>query len=94
MPEDAQGRATITQKEPGVVFGLDVAAEVFRQTGAGELEGRAEEGEWRDEVPATVASVTGPGAGAARGGAHRAQLPLPPLGRGHADRDASWGGSS
>jgi nicotinate-nucleotide pyrophosphorylase (carboxylating) len=60
VPEDAQGRATITQKEPGVVFGLDVAAEVFRQTGAGELERRAEEGEWRDEIPATVASVTGP----------------------------------
>jgi nicotinate-nucleotide pyrophosphorylase (carboxylating) len=60
VPEDAQGRATITQKEPGVVFGLDVAAEVFRQTGAGELESRAEEGEWRDEVPATVASVAGP----------------------------------
>jgi nicotinate-nucleotide pyrophosphorylase (carboxylating) len=59
VPEDAQGRATITQKEPGVVFGLDVAAEVFRQTGAGELEGRAEEGEWRDEIPATVASVAG-----------------------------------
>ena len=60
VPEDAQGRATITQKQPGVVFGLDVAAEVFRQTGAGELERRAEEGEWRDEIPATVASVTGP----------------------------------
>ena len=25
VPEDALGRATITQKEPGVVFGLDVA---------------------------------------------------------------------
>jgi nicotinate-nucleotide pyrophosphorylase (carboxylating) len=60
VPEDAQGRATITQKEPGVVFGLDVAAEVFRQTGGGELESRAKEGEWRDEVPATVASVAGP----------------------------------
>ena len=60
VPEDAQGRATITQKEPGVVLGLDVAAEVFRQTGAGELERRAEEGEWRDEIPATVASVAGP----------------------------------
>ena len=60
VPKDAQGRATITQKEPGVVFGLDVAAEVFRQTGAGELESPAEEGEWRDEVPVTVASVAGP----------------------------------
>ena len=60
VPEDALGRATIAQKEPGVVFGLDVAAEVFRQAGAGQLEGRMEEGEWRDEVPATVASVAGP----------------------------------
>jgi nicotinate-nucleotide pyrophosphorylase (carboxylating) len=60
VPEDAQGRATITQKESGVVFGLDVAAEVFRQTGAGELESRAEEGEWRDDVPAAVANVAGP----------------------------------
>jgi nicotinate-nucleotide pyrophosphorylase (carboxylating) len=60
VPEDALGRATITQKEPGVVFGLDVAAEVFRQAGAGQLEGRMEEGDWRDEVPATVASVAGP----------------------------------
>jgi nicotinate-nucleotide pyrophosphorylase (carboxylating) len=60
VPEHAQGRATITQKETGVLFGLDVAAEVFRQTGAGELDGHAEEGEWRDEVTATVASVAGP----------------------------------
>lgn len=60
VPEDAQGRATITQKEPGVVFGLDVAAEVFRQTGAGQFESPTEEGEWRDEVPALVASVAGP----------------------------------
>jgi nicotinate-nucleotide pyrophosphorylase (carboxylating) len=60
VPEDASGRATITQKEPGVVFGLDVAAEVFRQAGAGPLEGRVEEGDWRDQVPATVANVAGP----------------------------------
>ena len=60
VPEDALGRATIAQKEPGVVFGLDVAAEVFRQAGGGQLEGRMEEGDWRDEVPATVASVAGP----------------------------------
>jgi nicotinate-nucleotide pyrophosphorylase (carboxylating) len=60
VPDDASGRATITQKEPGVLFGLDVAAEVFRQAGAGELEDRAKEGEWRDEVPAAVATATGP----------------------------------
>jgi nicotinate-nucleotide pyrophosphorylase (carboxylating) len=60
VPEDLQGKATITQKEPGVVFGLDVAAEVFRQAGASELEERATEREWRDDVPSTVARVAGP----------------------------------
>jgi nicotinate-nucleotide pyrophosphorylase (carboxylating) len=60
VPEDARGHATITQKEAGVLFGLDVAAEVFRQTGADELADRVAEGEWRDEVPAAVASVGGP----------------------------------
>ena len=60
VPEGATGHGLITQKEPGVLFGLDVAAEVFRQTGAGELADRAEEGHWRGEVPAGVASVGGP----------------------------------
>ena len=60
VPKDATGRATINQKQHGVVFGLDVVAEVFRQTGAGELEDRAVEGEWRDDVPAPVALVAGP----------------------------------
>jgi nicotinate-nucleotide pyrophosphorylase (carboxylating) len=60
VPEDASGRATITQKAPGVLFGLEVAAEVFRQTGAGELGDRAAEGEWRDQVPAAVAGIGGP----------------------------------
>jgi nicotinate-nucleotide pyrophosphorylase (carboxylating) len=60
VPQDATGHALLTQKEPGVLFGLDVAAEVFRQTGAGELADRAEEGHWRGEVPAGVASVAGP----------------------------------
>jgi nicotinate-nucleotide pyrophosphorylase (carboxylating) len=60
VPEDAAGRATITQKEAGVLFGLDVAAEVFSQTGAGELAECAPEGEWRDEVPARIAAAAGP----------------------------------
>jgi nicotinate-nucleotide pyrophosphorylase (carboxylating) len=63
VPEDATGEATITQKAPGVLFGTDVAAEVFRQAGAGELEAVAAEGEWREDVPAAVARV----AGSARG---------------------------
>ena len=60
VPEDAEGRATITQKEPGVISGLDAAAEVFRQAGAGELAALVEEGEWCDEIPAVVATVEGP----------------------------------
>jgi nicotinate-nucleotide pyrophosphorylase (carboxylating) len=63
VPEDASGRATITQKEPGVLFGLEVAAEVFRQTGAGELARLANEGVWRDEVPTGVAAAAGPARG-------------------------------
>jgi nicotinate-nucleotide pyrophosphorylase (carboxylating) len=60
VPEQVSGRATITQKAPGVLFGLDVAGEVFRQAGAGELEAVAGEGEWHDEVPAAVARAAGP----------------------------------
>jgi nicotinate-nucleotide pyrophosphorylase (carboxylating) len=60
VPDDATGHATITQKAPGVLFGIDVAAEVFRQLKAGKLEGVAPEGEWRDDVPAEVARAAGP----------------------------------
>ena len=59
VPGDVIGTATITQKQPGVVFGLEVAAEVFRQAGADELEPLAVEGRWRDEVPAAVARISG-----------------------------------
>jgi len=55
-----EARAEIVQKQPGVVFGLDAAAEVFRQAGAGGLVVAAAEGEWRDRVPAIVATVSGP----------------------------------
>jgi len=60
VPEDASGLARITQKAPGVLFGLDVAAEVFRQAGAGELEAVGRESEWRNDVPAEVARAQGP----------------------------------
>jgi nicotinate-nucleotide pyrophosphorylase (carboxylating) len=63
VPDHATGRATITQKAPGVLFGIEVAAEVFRQAGAGELEGVAQEAEWRDDVPAEVARAEGPARG-------------------------------
>lgn len=61
VPPDARGVATITQKAPGVVFGLDVAAAAFAQTGAGELERLAPEGAWQ-EPGTVVARVTGPAA--------------------------------
>jgi nicotinate-nucleotide pyrophosphorylase (carboxylating) len=43
-----------------VLFGLDVAAEVLRQAGAGGLEAVAAEGRWREQVPAEVARAAGP----------------------------------
>ena len=60
VPPDAVARARIVQKQPGVVFGLDVAAEVFAQAGAESFEGLQAEGEWRDPVPADVALASGP----------------------------------
>ncbi len=60
IPEDASARAEIVQKQPGVLFGLEAATEVFRQAGAGGLVAEAAEGEWRDRVPAIVATVSGP----------------------------------
>jgi nicotinate-nucleotide pyrophosphorylase (carboxylating) len=60
VPADARARARIVQKEPGALFGLAVAREAFAQAGAGELEAIADEGRWRDGVPAEVARVEGP----------------------------------
>lgn len=60
VPEEAEAVGRITLKEPGVVFGLDVAREVFRQAGAAEFEALVDEGRWLDEVPQDIAQVTGP----------------------------------
>jgi nicotinate-nucleotide pyrophosphorylase (carboxylating) len=60
VPEGATATARIVQKEPGVIYGFEAAAEAFRQAGAGELEKLAPEGRWRDDVPADVAAVSGP----------------------------------
>jgi nicotinate-nucleotide pyrophosphorylase (carboxylating) len=49
---DARARATITQKAPGVVSGLDVAEAVFRRLDPGvRVERLGPEGEWRDGGP-------------------------------------------
>jgi nicotinate-nucleotide pyrophosphorylase (carboxylating) len=56
----AGARARIIQKQPGVIFGLDVAAEVFEQAGAESFERLADEGEWRETLPADVGTASGP----------------------------------
>ena len=58
VPAYARARGRIVQKQDGVVFGLAVAEEVFRQVGAGTFERLCEEGEWRD-APAEVALAEG-----------------------------------
>src|SRR3989442_2685592 len=60
VPADPRARARIVQKQPGVVFGLEVAAEAFAQAGGQGFERIAIEGEWRDSVPVDVAVVNGP----------------------------------
>lgn len=55
---DARARATIIQKQPGVIFGLDAAGETFRQLDPdARFERLAPEGEWRDGGP--VARIDG-----------------------------------
>jgi nicotinate-nucleotide pyrophosphorylase (carboxylating) len=53
VPEDARARATITQKAPGVIYGMGVAAATFRALDAEmTFERLVGEGEWRDGGPA------------------------------------------
>lgn len=52
VPPEARARAVITQKAPGVVFGLEVAEEAFRALDpAVAVERMSAEGEWRDGGP-------------------------------------------
>jgi nicotinate-nucleotide pyrophosphorylase (carboxylating) len=60
VPEGARASASIVQKQPGVVYGLEAAAEAFRQTGAVAFDAMAVEGQWRETLPRTVARVFGP----------------------------------
>jgi nicotinate-nucleotide pyrophosphorylase (carboxylating) len=57
---DAHARARILQKSPGVVYGLEIAEEVFRQAGCEEFERLVDEGKWHDDVPLDIARVAGP----------------------------------
>jgi nicotinate-nucleotide pyrophosphorylase (carboxylating) len=50
VPQDARARALITQKAPGVVFGLEAAEEAFRQLDPqASFERLADEGVWRED---------------------------------------------
>jgi nicotinate-nucleotide pyrophosphorylase (carboxylating) len=52
VPVQARARATITQKAPGVVFGLEIAEQTFRQLDPNlKFERLGPEGEWREGGP-------------------------------------------
>jgi nicotinate-nucleotide pyrophosphorylase (carboxylating) len=52
VPADARARATITQKAPGVVFGLDAAEQTFRSLDPDlAIERLVDEGIWREQGP-------------------------------------------
>jgi nicotinate-nucleotide pyrophosphorylase (carboxylating) len=59
VPAEARARARLVQKAPGVLYGLDLAAHVFDRTGAESFDKLVVEGQWRDDVPAEVALVSG-----------------------------------
>ena len=60
VDESVSASASIVQKQPGVIFGLEAATEAFRQTGAEDVDAMAVEGKWRETLPRTVAHVFGP----------------------------------
>jgi nicotinate-nucleotide pyrophosphorylase (carboxylating) len=60
VPVELRGRASIVQKQPGVLFGLEAAHEALLQCGAVSFDAVVVEGQWRDEVPATAARASGP----------------------------------
>jgi len=59
VPEEAQARARIVQKQPGAVFGLALVAETMRQCGVEHVDNLVVEGQWREEVPAEVLLASG-----------------------------------
>lgn len=59
VPRNAQAQALILQKQPGVLYGFDAAAEAFRQTGAEGLERLTAEGRWHEDLPFEAARVGG-----------------------------------
>jgi len=62
VPAEARGRARIVQKQPGVVYGLELVAETMRQCGVEDVDNLVVEGQWREDVPAEVLFASGPAA--------------------------------
>lgn len=60
VPADLTARARIIQKQPGVVFGLELVEEVFRQVGVTDFDRTVVEGHWHDSVPRDIALISGP----------------------------------
>lgn len=60
VPEGSLAQARIVLKQPGVIFGLDVVEEVFRQVGVTEVDRTVVEGHWHEVVPRDVALISGP----------------------------------
>jgi nicotinate-nucleotide pyrophosphorylase (carboxylating) len=57
VPPELHSRALVRQKEPGVIYGLQLAEEAFAQLGA-ETERLVEEGVWRED--GGVLAIAGP----------------------------------
>jgi len=63
VPAEARARASIVQKQPGVLYGLDAAREALEQAGAESFDPLLVEGQWRQEVPAIAVRISGPARG-------------------------------
>jgi nicotinate-nucleotide pyrophosphorylase (carboxylating) len=59
VPEEAQARARIVQKDAGVAFGLAAVAETMRQCAVEHVDSLVVEGTWREDVPAEVLLASG-----------------------------------
>ncbi|MDP9189184.1 MAG: carboxylating nicotinate-nucleotide diphosphorylase [Actinomycetota bacterium] len=60
VPAGAGAKASIVQKQPGVLFGLEAAAEALAQAGGESFDSLLAEGQWREDVPVTAARASGP----------------------------------
>jgi nicotinate-nucleotide pyrophosphorylase (carboxylating) len=59
VPAEAEARARIVQKQPGVVFGFSAVEETMRQCGIEQVDRLGMEGQWREEVPAEILFASG-----------------------------------